>query len=41
MGGRFKLPTCSSAAKFDTEHKHAGVEKSNNFSSLQNYSIVY
>lgn len=27
MEGRSKLPTWSSAAKFDTEHKHAGAEQ--------------
>lgn len=41
MEGRSKLPTWSSTAEFDTEHKHAGVEKSDNFTSLQNYSILY
>lgn len=41
MEGRSKLPTWSSAAKFDTEHKHAGVETSDNFTSLQDDNILY
>jgi len=41
MEGRSKLPTWSSAEKFDTEQKHVGVEKSDSFTSLQNYSILY